>query len=67
MDDTRSFTEPCPEDPVRVLEHTILKRDDDELRSLEPGLDQTTDVLRVRQVKCSINFVQNVHRCGFEL
>lgn len=67
MDDTRSFTEPGPEDPVRVLEHTILKRDDDELRSFEPGLDQTTDVLRVRQVKRSIDFVQNVHRSGFEL
>ncbi|EYE97566.1 uncharacterized protein EURHEDRAFT_299314 [Aspergillus ruber CBS 135680] len=67
LDNTRSFTEPRPEDPVRVLEHAILQGNDDELRSLETGLDQTTDVLCVRQIKRSIDFIQNVHRCGFEL
>lgn len=47
LDDTRSFAESRPEDPVGVLEHAVLQGDDDELRSLEARLDQTADVLRV--------------------
>ena len=31
LHDTRSFTESRPEDPVRVLEHAILQRNNDEL------------------------------------
>lgn len=67
LHDTCSLTESCPEDTVRVLEHAVLQRDNDELGSLKPGLDQTTDVLCVRQVQSSVHFVQNVHRSGFEL
>lgn len=61
------LAESCPEDAVGVLEHAVLQRDDDELRSLEAGLDQTADVLRVRHIEGSVNLVQNVHRCRFEL
>ena len=67
LHDTCSLTESCPEDTVRVLEHAVLQRDNDELGSLKPGLDQTTDVLCVRQVQSSVHFVENVHRRGFEL
>lgn len=63
----RSLAESRPEDAVGVLEHAVLETDDDELRALEPGLDQTANVLRVRQVERRVDFVENVHGRGLEL
>ena len=51
-----------PEDDVRVVEHALLERDDDELRRLEVGAEHHADVLRVRQVEGGIDLVQNIHR-----
>lgn len=47
MNNTGTLAEPRAEDTVGILEHAILQRDDDELRPLEAGLDQSTNVLRV--------------------
>lgn len=44
---TSAFAEARAKDAVRVLEHAVLQTDDDELRALEPRLDQTTDILRM--------------------
>ena len=52
---------------IRILEHAILQTDDNELGALEARLDQTTDILRMRQVKRGIDLVQDVHWCGLEL
>lgn len=67
MHHTRTFTESRAEDAVRVLKHAVLQTNDNELRALEARLDQTTNVLRVRGIECSINFVQNVHRSRLKL
>lgn len=64
---TGTLAESRPENPVCVLEHAILQRDNNELRSLESRLDQTADVLRVRQIQSSVNLIKNVHWGGFEL
>lgn len=66
-DNTGSFTKPRPKNPVCVLEHTILQTHHNELTALEPGLDQSTNVLSMRQVQSGIHFVQNVHGCRLEL
>lgn len=42
---TGTFAEASAENAVRVLEHAVFQTDDDELRALESGLDETADVL----------------------
>ena len=64
---TRTLTESRPEYPVRVLKHAILQTDDDELTSLEPRLDESTNVLGMGQIESGIDLVQNVHRSRFAL
>ena len=64
---TCTFTKSRPEYPIRILEHAILQTNNDELTSLEPGLDEPTNILRMGQIKSGINFVQNVHWCRLEL
>lgn len=66
-DDTGSFTEPCPEYAVCVLEHTILQAHDNKLTALEPHLDQASDILSMTQIKGRINFVKNIHGRRLEL
>ena len=58
---------PRSEDSVCVLEHAVFQTDDDELTALESGLDQSADILRVRQIQSSIYFVEDVHGCWLEL
>ena len=67
LNNTSAIHEPRPEYPVRILEHAILERHHDELRSMEPRLDQPTDILRVREVQGGVDLVQNVHGCRLEL
>ena len=55
-----------PEDDVRVVEHALLERDDDELRRLEVGPEHDADVLRVGQVEGRVYFVEDVHRRRLE-
>ena len=66
-DNARSITESCPKDPIGILKHAILQRDDDELRTMKPCLYQSTNILCMREIKSSINFIQNVHWCRLEL
>lgn len=65
--DARAFAEPGSEDSVGILEHAVFQTDDNELRALEPSLDQTPYILRVREVQSGVNLIQDVHRCRFEL
>jgi hypothetical protein len=67
LNHTCSFTESCPEDTVCILKHAILQTNNDELTPFEPRLDQSSNVLRVREIERRINFVKNVHRCWLEL
>lgn len=64
---TRALGEPGAEDAVGVLEHAILERDDDELGALEARLDETADVLRVRQVEGCVDLVEDVHGSWLKL
>jgi hypothetical protein len=63
----RPILEPRSEDAIRILEHTILQTDDNELTALETCFDQPANVLRMRQIQRGIDFVQDVHGRGFEL
>ncbi len=66
-DHTRALAEPGPEDSIRILEHAIFQTHNNELTALEPCLDQSADILRMREVQCGIDLVENVHRGGLEL
>ena len=44
---TGTVLESCFEDSICVLEHTILKTDDNELRALKSSFDKTANVLRM--------------------
>lgn len=37
------------------------------MRALESRLDEPPDVLRVREIERRVDFVEDVHGCGFEL
>lgn len=67
MNHARAFTEACPEYSVGILEHAILQTDDNELRTLEPCLDETANILRMGKIQSSVNFVENIHRRRLEL
>lgn len=67
LNHTGTFTKPRLENAVGILEHAILERHNNELRSLESGLDQATDILRVRQVESGVDLVENVHWRWLEL
>lgn len=62
-----SVAKPCTEDAIGILKHAVLETDNDELRALEPGLDQTTNVLCVREIQGGIDLVQDVHGSRLEL
>jgi hypothetical protein len=47
LHNTRALTKSRPEDTIRVLEHTVLQTDDDELAALKPRFDETSDILRM--------------------
>lgn len=51
---------------VHIMQTNLLEGHNDELRVFEVSLEHHADVLRVRQVKCGINLVQDVHRRRFE-
>lgn len=67
LDDTCPISELGPEQYIRIVEQPILQTDDDELRALEPILEQLADMLRMRKIQSRIDLVQNVHRRGLEL
>lgn len=67
LNHTRTLTKSRSENPVGVYEHAVFQRDDDELRTLESSLDESTDILCVREIEGCINLVENVHWCWLEL
>lgn len=67
LDSTGPIRKPRPKDPICILEHAILQTDDDELGALESSLDQSTDVLCVRQIQSGVNLIENVHGSWLEL
>lgn len=54
------------EEDVSIVEHAVFKGNHDELRVFEVRSQHLTDVLRVREIKGSIYFIQDVQRGGFE-
>src|SRR5690348_15210748 len=67
LDHTGAFAEAGAEDAVGILEHAVLETNDNELGALEARLDEAADVLRMRQVECCVDLVQNVHGRRLEL
>ena len=67
FDDAGAIAESRAEKDVRVREEALFERDDDELRPAEPRAEQLADVLRVREVQCRVDLIQDVHRRGLEL
>ncbi len=47
---TCALTESCPEYAIRVLKHSILETNDNELAAFEPILDQSSNILSMRQI-----------------
>jgi len=64
---TGTVLEPRPEDSVRILEHAVFQTDHNELRSFEPRLNESSNILCMREIERRIDFVKDVHWCGFEL
>jgi hypothetical protein len=65
--DTRTIHEPRAEDTIGVLKHAVFQTDDNELRALEPRLEQATDVLGMRKIERGVDFIQDVHWRRLEL
>jgi hypothetical protein len=67
LDDARAVAEARAEQDVRVREKALFERDGDELRATEASAEERADVLRVREVKCRVDLVEDVHRRRLEL
>lgn len=63
----RPVSESCTEQHIRVREQTLLQRYHDKLRPFKPRAEQLADMLGVRKIQCSVELVEDVHWCGFEL
>ena len=61
FDDAGPVTEPHAEENVGVREEALLGQDDDELWAVEACAEDRADVLRVGQVKRSVDLVEDVH------
>jgi hypothetical protein len=48
-------------------EQSLFEWNNNESGALEPGTEEPADVLCMREVKGSINFVEDIHWGGFEL
>ena len=67
FDDASAITESRAEKHIRVRKQTLFQRDNDELCPAEPCSEERADVLRVREVQCCVDLVQDVHWRGLEL
>ena len=56
----------CLEENVGVVEHSVLQRDNYELRVSEVRAQHLADVLGVGEIQCSVYLVQDVDRGGLE-
>lgn len=64
---TGPLTEPRPKHAIRILKHAILQTHHNELTPLKPRLDQSPNILCMRQVQRRVHLVQDIHRRGLEL
>ena len=64
---TRPLLKPGAKDPIRVLKHAVLQTHHNKLTTLEPSLDQPTNILRMAQIQRRIDLIQDIHGRGFEL
>lgn len=67
LNNTGALAESCTEDAVGVLEHAVLQGHHNELRALEASLNQSTNVLGMRQIERGVDLIENVHWRRFEL
>jgi hypothetical protein len=67
FNNTRTISELGPEQHVGIIEQTVLQTDDNELRVLESIFEQLPDMLGMREVESSVDFVQNIHWSRLEL
>ena len=50
LHNTSPISEPRPEQHIRICEQPFFKRDDDELGAFEPGAEELTYVLGMREI-----------------
>ena len=50
LHNTSPISEPCPEQHIRICEQPFFKRDNDELGAFEPGAEELTYVLGMREI-----------------
>lgn len=62
-----TVSELSPEQHIGIIEQAVLQTDYNELRILEPVLEQLANMLGMRKIESGVDFVQNVHWCRFEL
>lgn len=67
LNDTRSIPESRLEQHIGIGKESLLETDNDKLAALEAIAKQLADMLRVLQIECGVDFVENVHGRGFEL
>ena len=67
FDDAGPVAKPHAEEDVGVGEEALFERDDDELCTVEAGVEERANVLSVGQVECGVDLVEDVHQRRFEL
>lgn len=67
LDNRRAVPEPSLEQDVGIGEQALFERDDDKLTAFESVLEQLTDMLRVLQIQCCVDLIENVHWGRLEL
>lgn len=67
LDNTCTVPKPRSEQDIGVRKQSFLERNDNKLTAFESVAEELTNVLSVLQIKCRVDFVENVHRSRFEL
>lgn len=61
LNNTRAIHEPRPKYAIRIRKHSIFQTDNDKLTAFEPRPDQAANILRMREIECCVDFVQDIH------
>lgn len=67
LNNTSPLTKPRPKDAIGILKHAILQTNNNKLTALEPGFDQSSNILCMWQIERSVYLVENVHGRWLEL
>ena len=67
FNNARTVSELCSEQHIGIIKQPVLQTDHNELRILEPILEQLPDMLGMGEIERGVDFVQNVHWSRFEL